>query len=106
MAMSAVNTYALPIDLTTAGQQNTTKKTGGVEVTGKDQFLQLMVAQLKNQDPINPVKNEDFLAQLASFSSLEQLVSIKLGVDRLAGTKTDGTTTDGATDSTETKTQS
>lgn len=38
---------------------------------GRDQFLQLLVAQLKNQDPLDPVKNEDFLAQLAQFSTLE-----------------------------------
>jgi flagellar basal-body rod modification protein FlgD len=106
MAINAVSTFGLPIDLTTAGQQNATKKAGGVEVTGKDQFLQLMVAQLKNQDPINPVKNEDFLAQLASFSSLEQLVSIKQGVDKLANTTMDGTTTDKTTGSTEPQTQS
>ena len=38
---------------------------------GRDQFLQLLVTQLKNQDPLDPVKNEDFLAQLAQFSTLE-----------------------------------
>ena len=65
----------------------------------KDEFLQLLVAQLKNQDPMDPVKNEDFLAQLATFSSLEQLVAIKEGVDKLAGIVTDGTenTTDSST---------
>lgn len=38
---------------------------------GKDQFLQLLVAQLNNQDPMNPMDNEAFVAQLATFSSLE-----------------------------------
>jgi flagellar basal-body rod modification protein FlgD len=101
MDTSSVNNFGLPIELTTAAQQNTTKKAGSIETVGKDQFLQLLVAQLKNQDPINPVKNEDFLAQLASFSSLEQLVSIKDGINKLAGMTTDGTD-----NGTETKTQS
>jgi len=37
----------------------------------RDEFLQLLVAQLRNQDPLQPVKQEDFLAQLAQFSTLE-----------------------------------
>lgn len=43
---------------------------------GKDDFLRLLVAQLRNQDPLSPVKAEDFAAQLAQFSSLEQLQNI------------------------------
>ncbi len=37
---------------------------------GQDQFMQLMVTQLRNQDPLEPVKQQDFLGQLAQFSSL------------------------------------
>lgn len=39
---------------------------------GRDQFLNLLVAQLKHQDPLNPMEGADFTAQLATFSSLEQ----------------------------------
>jgi len=45
----------------------------------KDAFLQLLVTQLQHQDPLSPVSNEDFLAQLAQFSSVEQLESINSG---------------------------
>ena len=37
---------------------------------GQDQFMQLLVTQLRNQDPLEPVKQQDFLGQLAQFSSL------------------------------------
>jgi flagellar basal-body rod modification protein FlgD len=43
---------------------------------GRDAFLRLLTLQLQNQDPLDPVSNEDFVAQLAQFSSLEQLTSI------------------------------
>ena len=50
----------------------------GSEV-GKEDFLRLLVTQLKHQDPLSPISNEDFLAQLAQFSSLEQLQNINTG---------------------------
>jgi len=43
---------------------------------GKDSFMRLLVSQLQNQDPINPQSNEDFIAQLAQFSSLEQMENL------------------------------
>ena len=46
------------------------------EQVSKDQFLQLLVTQLKNQDPLDPMKSEEFAVNLAQFSQLEQLVSI------------------------------
>jgi flagellar basal-body rod modification protein FlgD len=39
-------------------------------------FMELLVTQLENQDPLEPMNNENFIAQLASFSSLEQLESL------------------------------
>jgi flagellar basal-body rod modification protein FlgD len=44
---------------------------------GRDMFLALLVTQLQHQDPLEPQKNGEFLAQLAQFSSLENLQQIK-----------------------------
>lgn len=46
------------------------------EQMGKDEFLQLLITQLKNQDPLDPMKDEEFAVNLAQFSQLEQLISI------------------------------
>ena len=54
------------------------KATGSTsgEVIGKVQFLNLLVAQLTHQDPMNPMEGTEFTAQLAQFTSLEQLMRI------------------------------
>ncbi len=48
----------------------------GLQSMGKDAFLKLLVAQMKNQDPMKPSNPEQLAAQLAQFSSLEQLMNI------------------------------
>ena len=54
------------------------------ETMGKDDFMKLMLAQLKNQDPMNPMDNTAFVAQTAQFTSLEQLQSINKTLQGLA----------------------
>lgn len=50
---------------------------------GKDQFLQLLVTQLRNQDPLNPMDSQAFVSQLAQFSSLEQLANANTKLESL-----------------------
>jgi len=52
-------------------------------IMGKEDFLQLLVAQLQNQDPLNPAEPTEFTAQLAQFSSLEQLTNLNDSMDSL-----------------------
>lgn len=54
----------------------TATETQSDDVMGKDTFLTLLVAQLKHQDPLNPMEGTEFTAQLAQFSSLEQLQNV------------------------------
>lgn len=51
---------------------------------GKDEFLKLLVAQLANQDPLNPMDDKEFIAQLAQFSSLEQQIAANKSLEMLA----------------------
>jgi flagellar basal-body rod modification protein FlgD len=50
---------------------------------GKDEFLKMLVAQMRNQDPLNPMQGEQMAAQLAQFSSLEQLTNMSKGLETL-----------------------
>jgi len=50
---------------------------------GKDDFLKLLVAQMQNQDPMNPTDSTASIAQMAQFSSLEQMTNIATSMDAL-----------------------
>jgi flagellar basal-body rod modification protein FlgD len=58
-------------------------------LTSENTFLQLLIAQIKNQDPLNPTDSIQFVGQLVQYSELEQLMGINQGVQTLTG----GTTT-------------
>jgi flagellar basal-body rod modification protein FlgD len=51
---------------------------------GKDQFLKLFVAQLQHQDPMNPMEDSDFMGQMASFSTLEQVTNLATANEAIA----------------------
>lgn len=52
---------------------------------GKNEFMELMIAQLKNQNPLEPQDNGDFIAQLAQFSSLEEMQKLSGNVNDVVG---------------------
>lgn len=64
---------------TPSASASTAGALGGPDL-GRDEFLQLLVAQLRNQDPTNPQDGHEFAAQLAQFSTVEQLTSINEAV--------------------------
>ncbi len=64
---------------TTAPTGSTTGATAGItkgQIMGKDDFLKLLVGQLKNQDPMNPKSDTDFIGQMTQFSQLEQTTNM------------------------------
>lgn len=73
-----INQAATAVGSTTA-YGNTKPSTGGE----KDLFMTLLVAQLKNQDPLSPQDGTEFVAQLAQFNSLDQLIGIRDSIERL-----------------------
>ncbi len=75
MIESISNLYAPPA----AGPE-----ASGDSSLNKDAFMQLLVAQMKNQDPTEPTSNEQFIAQLAQFSSLEEMQGVNENLVALA----------------------
>lgn len=59
------------------------KDTAKSKELGKDQFLQLLVAQMNNQNPLDPQTNSEFVAQLAQFSTVEGLDNLNTSVDSI-----------------------
>ncbi|MGB5338813.1 MAG: flagellar hook capping FlgD N-terminal domain-containing protein, partial [Gammaproteobacteria bacterium] len=55
---------------------------------GQDDFLTLMTAQMKNQDPMKPLENGEFLGQLAQFGTVTGLEELKAEIQKLAGSLT------------------
>jgi flagellar basal-body rod modification protein FlgD len=55
---------------------------------GQDEFLKMLVAQLKNQDPLNPMDGKDMAAQLAQFSTVEQLIAMNKSMEAQSASAT------------------
>lgn len=70
--------FISPIPVDTNGQP---RKTGSMQQLGKDDFLQLLVTKLQYQDPMNPMEDSAFIAQLAQFATLEQMNKISTGIE-------------------------
>jgi flagellar basal-body rod modification protein FlgD len=85
-----------PISPTQSGTTATANANvqAAVSELGSDVFLRLLVTQLQSQDPTNPVQNEDFVAQLAQFTTLEQTTSTNKLLEQLIGQDTQRTQLD------------
>lgn len=70
ISQSPVSTIAIP------GEQTSRSPRGSL---GKDDFLKILVSQLQNQDPMKPMEDQDFIAQMAQFTALEQMQSLNEG---------------------------
>jgi len=111
---SGTSTAQAPGSSTTS----TSDTLSGTNLVNEQTFLQLLVAQLQNQDPLNPQDGAQFVAQLAQFSSLEQEIQMRTDLDSInnvmttppsgtsgtqgtssQGTSSQGTSTQGTTQS-------
>ncbi len=79
-----------------AVQEPVIDRTSNQEELGKTAFLELMIAQIQNQDPLEPAKNEAFIAQLAQFSSVEGIQNLNESMDGLVSSMRAGMTMDAA----------
>ena len=76
--MSKLNLY---VDSFNKG--NTVNGRAVQQSLGKDDFLKLLITQLSNQDPTSPMENTEFIAQMAQFSSLEQMTNMNESFQRM-----------------------
>ena len=76
----------MEIEPTTLGATAPPPDTSGVSARtelGQDAFLKLLITQLQHQDPLNPLEDKEFIAQLAQFSSLEKLTEMATSLARI-----------------------
>lgn len=82
--VSAVGTQKTIDQIVAANEKNKIGKRNTGEL-GKDDFLQLLITQLQHQDPMNPSSDQDFIAQIAQFSSLEQMKNMSTSMSYQQG---------------------
>lgn len=86
MTVSATNSTAASTS-TTGTTSKTSAAIGAAAGMGKDDFMQLLIAQLKNQDPMKPMEDKEFITQLAQFSSLEAMEKMTTQMEDLTSSQ-------------------
>ena len=81
--MSAIPPISAPVAAGDTSNSDVTRTPA--KTLGQDDFLKLLVAQMSSQDPMNPQKDTEFIAQMAQFSTLEQSRSMQQDVSALRG---------------------
>jgi len=76
------NTNGISSDYYLSSYQAPQRQTGS-SALGKDAFLQILITQLQNQDPTQPMDDKQFISQMAQFSSLEQMQNVASGIKDL-----------------------
>jgi flagellar basal-body rod modification protein FlgD len=71
----AISTRSIWPNYSTQNVQSAAKSEKS-DTLGKDQFLQILITQLRNQDPMQPLQDKEFIAQMAQFTSVEQLTNM------------------------------
>ena len=106
---------ASAVSALTGNQNSSSSSSAGLGSTAPSEqmFLKLLVAQLQNQDPLNPTDSTQFVSQLAQFSELEQVIAIRGDIETqssaaasTSGANTTASSGTGQTGTTTTQTQS
>lgn len=84
--MSSIDTSSVTSSVLSQYSSSSTGSTDSTSSLGKDDFLQLLVTQLNNQNPLDPQDNGEFVSQLAQFSSLEGMDNLNTSMDSLLST--------------------
>ncbi|WP_313234462.1 flagellar hook assembly protein FlgD [Sporosarcina ureae] len=80
---AATTKNAITDSMYLVNKQRDQRKTGP-DTMGKDAFMKILIAQMANQDPTNPMKDTEFVAQMAQFSSLEQTMNLAKAFEKFA----------------------